>query len=100
MNKVTFSQYIADYQVVSVQNEDLLDELGCLNAYNDEEYENKTTFLIVFKNGGFIQCLADGRFYLELDRCEWTSNDWKTLAPHLYEWCIGEYFESQKEEES
>ena len=70
MNKVTFSQYIDDYQVVSVQNEDLLDELGCLNAYNDEEYENKTTFLIVFNNGGFIQLLADGRFYLELDRCE------------------------------
>ena len=24
MNKVTFSQYIDDYQIVSVQNEDLL----------------------------------------------------------------------------
>ena len=97
MNKVTFSQYIDDYQIVSVQNEDLLDERGCLHTYNDYEDENKTAFLIVFNNGGFIQCLADGRFYLELDRCEWTSNDWKTLAPHLYEWCIGEYFEAQEE---
>ena len=98
MKKVTFSQYIADYEIVSVKDEDRLDELGCLNAYNDAEFENKTTFLIVFKNGGFIQCLADGRFYLELDSREWTSNKWQALAHHLYEWCIGEYFEEAEEE--
>ncbi len=91
--KLTFKEYISDYQIVSVQNEDLMDKLGCLNIYNDWE-KIKTVYLIVFKNGGFIQCLDSGKFYLEVDRGSYEGNDWKLLATYLYKWADGEYFDA------
>ena len=90
MKKVTYEDYITDFQIVSVSNEDQIDELGCHDCYND--YDNKTIYLLVFNKGGFMQLLDNGQFFLEVGRGSYYSNDWKQLAPHLFDWCDGEYF--------
>ena len=93
MQKVTFKEYISNYQITSIHNDALMDELGCTYLI-DELKDSETCFLIVFANGGYIQLNSDGIFYLYLANFQYADKDWKNIVRHLYDWCDGEYFEA------
>ena len=92
MKKLTFSEFISDYQIVSANNYELLDECGL----SEEDLLEETLFVIVFKNGGYIECNSHGLFYTMVDRSLYENVDWKKIAPHVFNWFDGEYFEAVK----
>ena len=65
MKKVTFEEYISNYQIVSVNNVDLIEECG-LTYLLDELDGSGTCFLMVFNYGGYIQLNFEGTFVLVL----------------------------------
>lgn len=89
--KPTFEEYISDYQIVSVNNVDLINECG-LNSVFDELDGSGTCFLMVFNYGGYIQLNFEGTFCLTLGSFQYADSDWKNIVKHLYEWCEGEYW--------
>jgi len=90
MKKLTFEEYISDYQIVSHKNIDLLDECGL----SENDLTEETIFVIVFNNGGYIECTSYGLFYAMVDRSCYENTDWKNIARHVFDWCDGEYFEA------
>ena len=90
MKKITFEEYISDYQIVSVKNVDLLDECGL----TEHDLTEETIFVIVFNNGGFIECTSHGFFYAMIDRSSYENTEWEKIAPHVFDWGNGEYFEA------
>jgi len=90
MKKLTFEEYISDYQIVSHKNIDLLDECGL----SEHDLTEETIFVIVFNNGGYIECTSHGLFYAMIDRSCYENTDWKNIARHVFDWCDGEYFEA------
>ena len=92
MKKVTFEEYISNYQIVSVNNVDLINECGLSCFYNDFE-SHGTCFVMVFNYGGYIELTFEANFYLILGSFQYIDKDWKNIVRHLYDWCDGEYFE-------
>ena len=92
MKKVTFEEYISNYQITSIHNDALMDKLGCTYLI-DELKDSETCFLLVFHYGGYIQLNSDGIFYLFVANFQYADKDWKNIVRHLYDWCDGEYFE-------
>ena len=92
MKKVTFEEYISDYQIVSVNNVDLIEECGLTYLLNELDGSG-TCFLMVFAHGGYIQLNFEGTFYLYVANFQYADKDWKNIVRHLYDWCDGEYFE-------
>ena len=90
MKKLTFEEYISDYQIVSHKNIDLLDECGL----SEHDLTEETIFVIVFNNGGYIECTSHGLFYAMVDRSCYENTDWKNIVRHVFDWCDGEYFEA------
>ena len=93
MKKVTFEEYISNYQIVSVNNVDLIEECG-LTYLLDELDGSGTCFLMVFNYGGYIQLNFEGTFVLVLGSFQYADSDWKKIVRHLYDWCDGECFEA------
>ena len=79
-------------------DEEKIKKHGFTSADFCYDVDHSPCFLIVFKEGGFIECLKDGNFHLLIDRSDYTDKDWKKLAPMLFEFLgDGEYFEAVKE---
>ena len=91
LTKPTFEEYISDYQIVSVNNVDLIDKCGLTSVF-DELDGSGTCFLMAFNHGGYIQLNFEGTFCLTLGSFQYADSDWKNIVRHLYEWCQGEYF--------
>ena len=93
LKKLTYTDYISDYKIISSSNIDLLDKCGL----SQDDLTEETCFVIVFNNGGFIECMTHGLFYAMIDRSCYENTDWKKIAPHVFDWCDGEYFQGIKE---
>lgn len=93
MKQVTFEEYISDYQIVSVNNVDLIDKCGLTSVF-DELDGSGTCFLMAFNHGGYIQLNFEGTFVLVLGSFQYADSDWRKIVRHLYDWCDGEYFEA------
>ena len=95
MKKLTFEQFIADYEIVSIHDEEKIKKHGFTSADFCYFENDAPPFLIFFKEGGFIECKKNGYFHLLIDRSDYTDKDWKKLAPMLFEFLgDGEYFEA------
>ena len=95
MKKLTLEQFIADYEIVSIHDEEKIKKHGFTSADFCYDVDHSPCFLIVFKEGGFIECKKNGNFHLLIDRSDYTDKDWKKLAPMLFEFLgDGEYFEA------
>ena len=95
MKKLTFEQFIADYEIVSIHDEEKIKKYGFTSADFCYDVDHSPCFLIAFKEGGFIECKKNGYFHLLIDRSDYTDKDWKKLAPMLFEFLgDGEYFEA------
>ena len=97
MQKVTFKEYISNYQITSIHNDALMDELG-INYLKDEIDHYRTKFIMVFKYGGYILLNTDGTFHCILGNFQYSDNDWYKIVYHLFDWCDGEYFEAIRED--
>ena len=95
MKKLTLEQFIADYEIVSIHDEEQIKKHGFTSADFCYDVDHSPCFLILFKEGGFIECKKNGNFHLLIDRSDYTDKDWKKLAPMLFEFLgDGEYFEA------
>jgi len=94
MKKLTLEQFIADYEIISIHDEEKIKKHGFTSADFCYDVDHSPCFLIVFKEGGFIECKKNGNFHLLIDRSDYTDKDWKKLAPMLFEFLDGEYFEA------